>query len=405
MSDKEDISRPSTKTPRTPPRQTPPPQPPTPQRTPQPQQAPGTPQPSTSDLRTTFYGTEDHGVIRQTPEAKAETIARRLNPIIIDNMEEQVQAAHGRVSDDPQATEQQKASYTKVYDEAPERVQNAMRTIRTRKGWFTQYLSGIERTLNLFPVLERMPTSAINKLHELKPKLDRQLQEIEILYGVCADGCEQYHHWFRDQDAALKQRYDAVIFGDAHTRFERYIQEARERQEDRRIPREANVVQNKKKLPLSDIKPNVLEKNVTLANFLQWKSRFRSYYELTELMNESRETQLIFFKSYVKPELYMLIEARIGTLPLYFREDDDSETNSVMKLLTSEINRQNPLLNERIKLFQKRQSGDSAIAFVAQVRQEALVANIAGMNTDDVLSFLILKGLKDKDLLLLLLNE
>ena len=76
-----------------------------------------------------------------------------------------------------------------------------------------------------------------------------------------------------------------------------------------------------------------------------------------------------------------------------------------MKLLTHEISRQNPLLNERIKLFQKRQSGDSAIAFVAQVRREAIIANIAGMTTDDVISFLILKGLTNKDLLLKTLEK
>ena len=157
------------------------------------------------------------------------------------------------------------------------------------------------------------------------------------------------------------------------------------------------VYEQANKAILQDLKPFTLEKGHNPVKFNEWKDRVFAYFQACNHAARPVEQQRAYLRSLIDPDLWTLLESKMGNLPVYADQDDDDD-NSIMKVITTQFYAMQPLMIRRYRLFAKKQSTQPATQFIAEIRADSRAAAVSRMDENSVTCFLILKGLRDPEL-------
>ena len=150
--------------------------------------------------------------------------------------------------------------------------------------------------------------------------------------------------------------------------------------------------------PIESLKPFQLELETSPSKFRDWKKRFESFFDASNLKSAAVVIQQTYFRQCLNEGLSNILDSKItDDLPVFCINPDD---DSCLKLLEEEIETRNPLTLTRLALFNaqqgKRQSFKDYVAHMQKLQESADLANFT---PDAMMGFLLLAGLKDSEIL------
>ena len=273
--------------------------------------------------------------------------------------------------------------------------------IRNRKGYITQIenkLIGLSNFITDDPSAGNdsyVASDIIVAIHKYRTKY-REIGELyEQLIDAIADEA---------QSKKYSQDWNAIT-----EKYEKFLEQYMVPMEKRVSPTQQQVrpaqeppaaIPQANKLILQDLKPFQLDKSHSAVTFDDWKGRFGTYFRLANLDQQPPDVQRGFIRNSMSSEMWTIIEGKVGTFPVYSNnEDDDEVQDSVIKILTTEFLKLQPLVIRQLEIFQKQQTGQSASIFLAEIKRDARSADLARINENRLLIFLVLKGLSDQALI------
>ena len=298
-----------------------------------------------------------------------------------------------------------RAKWSYVYKKVNVKGKRIMNSIKGFKSNYTASQNVLDNYLNMFvDDIGAMTFTVRNKIDKAVLKMDNALSGMEEQTRIIVEMFPQYQKFWIAHSTWMESLYLSSVMSDIYRDYEYAFHSGARQPEPRGEERRGDRSEyNDGFIPkevVRDIKPQPLEKNTNMASFSNWYQRFKTYYYMSKINLASREQQMILFRSFVSADLYRLIESKIKHYPIFYQEDDEGRENSVMKVLKKQIEDINPVLNDRLNLFKRSQTESSTVQYVANCRSAAITADIASMDTQDVLGFLILKGMSSKECLM-----
>ena len=166
------------------------------------------------------------------------------------------------------------------------------------------------------------------------------------------------------------------------------------------IQNERNEAQQGAIKPINELKPYTLEKFSTPGRFQDWRRRFKSFFLSSNLHRAQIETQHAYFRNCISSQLSNLLDSQIAEdLPIYPDPQTPEDTSSCMTLLQVEIERRHPLALRRLALFSTKQASMSFSDYIALVKKKSETADTSSFTTDNILSYIVLSGCNDQEIL------
>ena len=154
----------------------------------------------------------------------------------------------------------------------------------------------------------------------------------------------------------------------------------------------------------SMLAPNQLTEQSTPQMFTEWCDRTQVYMSANGLLKRPNIEQIQYVRSFMSSQLYHLIRDKIThNLPVFMDKNDDqyvqNETNCVIDILEREFLRIHPTVTRRLEIFKTRQlSHQSSLAFLSQLKRDALAANLYELTEEQIICILLLNGLNNSSL-------
>ena len=112
------------------------------------------------------------------------------------------------------------------------------------------------------------------------------------------------------------------------------------------------------------------------------------------------ETQKAYFRNCISSQLSNLLDSQISEdLPVFPDPETPEDTSSCMTLLQEELERTHPLTLRRLALFSTKQANMSFSDYIALVKKKSETADTSSFTTDNILSYIVLSGCNDQDIL------
>ena len=152
--------------------------------------------------------------------------------------------------------------------------------------------------------------------------------------------------------------------------------------------------------PINELKPFTLEKSSTPGQFNEWKRRFESFFLSSNLGKAPVQVQQSYFRSCVSSQLANLLDSQISeNLTVFPDPDTPEDTSSCMTLLQAELEKRCPLTLRRLALFSTKQGNMSFSDYIALVKKKSETADTSSFTTDNILSYIVLSGCDESDIL------
>lgn len=148
--------------------------------------------------------------------------------------------------------------------------------------------------------------------------------------------------------------------------------------------------------PVTDLKPDVLAFDASVAHVRRWKKDFEAYHSASNMRLLSIRNQQAFLLRCLDDD----ISARISrlstaTTPIF----PQNNMVSCFSLLDDFFKERNPILMRRKTFFTcKQSSSQDELAFMEDVRSAADEGDIAGMSVEDAICLVYVIGVKDDTL-------
>ena len=170
---------------------------------------------------------------------------------------------------------------------------------------------------------------------------------------------------------------------------------------DAPVQNERNGAQQGAIKPINELKPyTTLEKFSTPGRFQDWKRRFKSFFLSSNLHRAQIETQHAYFRNCISSQLSNLLDSQISeNLPIFPDPQTPDDTSSCMTLLQVELERRHPLTLRRLALFSTKQASMSFSDYIALVKKKSETADTSSFTTDNILSYIVLSGCNDQEIL------
>ena len=153
-----------------------------------------------------------------------------------------------------------------------------------------------------------------------------------------------------------------------------------------------------------DLKPDVLTEMSMPQTFTDWSEKLQIYLAANNLLNRPTNEQMQYARSFMSPQLWQLARDHVTpTMPVFMEKNDTKyvkdEMNCLIDILEREFLRIHPTITRRIEIFRKKQRPDqSFIAFISELKRDALAANLQAIKEEDILCILLLNGLNNENL-------
>ena len=158
--------------------------------------------------------------------------------------------------------------------------------------------------------------------------------------------------------------------------------------------------QNKIVKPISELRPFSLEKTSSPSRFSDWKTRFKSFFLASNLQYASNLVQQSYFRQSISVQLSNLLDSQISDDMGVYPDEDIQDDISCMSLLQTLMESRHPLALRRLALFSTKQGQSQNFSdYVAAVKKKAEAADTANFDSDSILSYILLSGSNDQEIL------
>ena len=153
--------------------------------------------------------------------------------------------------------------------------------------------------------------------------------------------------------------------------------------------------------PVNELKPDPLGKESTPGQFLEWKRRFKSFFLASNLARADILTQQEYFRGSISSELARLLDSIMeDTLPVFPDPLTPNDKSCCMQLLQNELERRFPLTLCRLDLFTVKQGENETFTdFISKLKKKSETADISNFSADSILSYIVLAGCNDQNIL------
>ena len=164
------------------------------------------------------------------------------------------------------------------------------------------------------------------------------------------------------------------------------------------------------KATLEVLKPDRITEESLPQTFFDFNERLHTYMSANGILQITLQEQRQIARSFMSSQLWNLIRDRITPeMPVFMDKNSEKyiegEENSLMELLELEFRRLHPPLTRRLALMKKSQNPSmSNLAFISEVKRDAVSANLRDIREEDITCMIILNGINDSKLRMELLD-
>ena len=166
-----------------------------------------------------------------------------------------------------------------------------------------------------------------------------------------------------------------------------------------------NLGRNQPLKAAQDLKPPVLEESMTPQLFADWKARIQNYFNANGLVQRPAVEQQQYARAFISPSLWADLETHveaemhvIAEAPADGAQGGDPP-RTLLDLVEDEYKRIYPLVTRRLNLFRKSQRSDqSALSFCMELKRDLIAADARALQENDILTCLLIKGIKSQAL-------
>ena len=288
-------------------------------------------------------------------------------------------------------------------------LQSIRGTITAHKGHFTRELKEVEEEANL--AADTDPTEALlRRIVEVQVKIEYRYRVLKRCFGtlvklfpatsddVQAQEEEEYQR-YKKADRQLFKLLNHIEFQIQNAKDEMSIEQNKSMHErNRHILRAA-----------ADIKPERIDSSYSPVLFVDWCSRFATYFQANGLLDQSISEQQAFAKALIHPVLWTTLEGKLQSTvpvvrldlngkPLISEDPLRIRQWTLIDHLNAEFKRLHPLITRRLEVLRSKQSHQGTLTWLAHFEKQAFAADIDNMTTQQLKLCLAVNGIKKEDI-------